>query len=233
MGTRDNTHSNEGKCMNIEWERLKSFERFPSEPSVSFIRLAQDGFFYDGQGSDVVCFCCHATYRPKDWGDNIRAIHKTVSPACVFVNGGHTNNVPIRETNFNLNNDAENNRNTEYTSGASSDIDRSASGGPQDLVNREDADIRHKKENITTRSSNDEIPQGNDEYSRKTDTEKVAAENEKLRSEIMCKICMDRDACVVFLPCGHMATCEVCSKALRKCAMCRTVIRRTIKSIIY
>ncbi|KAH3892738.1 hypothetical protein DPMN_016866 [Dreissena polymorpha] len=220
--------------MNIEWERLKSFESFPSEPSVSFIRLAQGGFFYDGQGSDVVCFFCHATYRPKDWGDNVRDIHKTLSPACVFVNGGHTNNVPIHETNLSSNNEIVDNQNIEDTSGAWSNIERAAVGGPQDFVKREDAHSdkeTYSDERRTT--SDDEIPERSGTLSVERDIEKVATDNEKLRSEIMCKICMDRDACVVFLPCGHMATCEVCSKALRKCAMCRTVIRRTIKSIIY
>ncbi|KAH3746498.1 hypothetical protein DPMN_180906 [Dreissena polymorpha] len=214
--------------MNIEWDRLKSFEKFPFEPSVSFIRLAQGGFFYDGQGEKVVCFCCHATYTPKCWTENVRDIHKALSPACVFVNNGKTNNVPIHTSDFRSNTENAETEYNEHTSGAWSELGRLASGGPHDCAQIQINNIPYSK-----RMSGEEILKRNHTHSSERYIENITAENENLRSEIMCKICMDRDACVVFLPCGHMATCEVCSKALRKCAMCRAVIRRTIKSIIY
>lgn len=55
-------------------------------------------------------------------------------------------------------------------------------------------------------------------------------ENRVLREQTMCKICMDKDACIVFLPCGHMVSCAVCAQSLRKCCICRKIIQGTVKA---
>ncbi|CAB1324932.1 unnamed protein product, partial [Coregonus sp. 'balchen'] len=38
----------------------------------------------------------------------------------------------------------------------------------------------------------------------------------KLQREKQCKVCMDRDICIVFIPCGHLVVCKECSEALDK-----------------
>ncbi|KAH3725737.1 hypothetical protein DPMN_051586 [Dreissena polymorpha] len=60
----------------------------------------------------------------------------------------------------------------------------------------------------------------------------VVEENYSLKQQMTCKVCMDSDACVVFLPCGHMVTCEKCAGALRKCAICRARIQGNVRAII-
>ncbi|XP_053390831.1 E3 ubiquitin-protein ligase XIAP-like, partial [Mercenaria mercenaria] len=55
-------------------------------------------------------------------------------------------------------------------------------------------------------------------------------ENRHLKEQLMCKICMDKDATVVFLPCGHMVSCVECAHALRKCAVCCSVIQITVRT---
>lgn len=52
-----------------------------------------------------------------------------------------------------------------------------------------------------------------------------------LREEKLCKICMDRNIAVVFIPCGHLVTCKQCAEAVDKCPMCYTVI--TFKQKIF
>ncbi|XP_053405657.1 E3 ubiquitin-protein ligase XIAP-like [Mercenaria mercenaria] len=59
--------------------------------------------------------------------------------------------------------------------------------------------------------------------------QRLLEENRRLKDLITCKICLDNDACVVFLPCGHLMSCIECSKSLRKCAICRTVLQRTVR----
>jgi hypothetical protein len=54
-------------------------------------------------------------------------------------------------------------------------------------------------------------------------------ENRQLREARTCKVCMDRDVDTVFLPCGHLVCCSNCSPALRNCAICRALIRGTVK----
>ncbi|XP_070569080.1 baculoviral IAP repeat-containing protein 8-like [Ptychodera flava] len=60
--------------------------------------------------------------------------------------------------------------------------------------------------------------------------EDLQRELETLRDQKTCKVCMDRDVCMLFQPCGHLVTCEVCSAALRKCPICRNNIRSTLRT---
>lgn len=54
----------------------------------------------------------------------------------------------------------------------------------------------------------------------------------KLQREKQCKICMDRDICMVFIPCGHLVSCNECSTSLNKCPICCTAIMQKIKTYI-
>ncbi|KAF7229543.1 E3 ubiquitin-protein ligase XIAP [Nothobranchius furzeri] len=54
----------------------------------------------------------------------------------------------------------------------------------------------------------------------------------KLQREKQCKICMDRDLCIVFLPCAHLATCKECSEVLTKCPICCEAITQKVKTYI-
>lgn len=55
-------------------------------------------------------------------------------------------------------------------------------------------------------------------------------ENRKLKEARLCKICMDREIAIVFLPCGHLATCVYCAPSLTYCLMCRQEIKAIINS---
>jgi hypothetical protein len=61
------------------------------------------------------------------------------------------------------------------------------------------------------------------------DSHVMLEENRQLKEARMCKVCMDKDVDTVFLPCGHLVCCSNCSPALRNCAICRTLIRGTVK----
>lgn len=63
------------------------------------------------------------------------------------------------------------------------------------------------------------------------DVDKVLEEVESLRDMKLCKICMDRELCITFIPCGHLATCEECSVSLLECPICRKPI--ALKQKIY
>lgn len=60
----------------------------------------------------------------------------------------------------------------------------------------------------------------------------IAEENRQLKEQQTCKICLDEDVAIVFLPCGHMAACASCAPALRKCPICRTFIKGTVRAIL-
>ncbi|KAL5004428.1 hypothetical protein ScPMuIL_017884 [Solemya velum] len=54
----------------------------------------------------------------------------------------------------------------------------------------------------------------------------------EMEEQLLCKICMDDQSCMVFLPCGHLVTCAMCAPALRTCPICRTNIEGTIRAYI-
>ncbi|XP_053389942.1 baculoviral IAP repeat-containing protein 3-like [Mercenaria mercenaria] len=60
----------------------------------------------------------------------------------------------------------------------------------------------------------------------------IQEENTKLKKQLLCKICMDSDSNVVFIPCGHMVSCEKCAPHIRKCAVCRVPIKGRVKAFM-
>jgi len=62
------------------------------------------------------------------------------------------------------------------------------------------------------------------------DVESIKLENMSLKDKTLCKICMDNPLQMVFLPCGHLSTCEDCSKNLKECPICRQNITGKVKT---
>ncbi|ESO85746.1 hypothetical protein LOTGIDRAFT_130366 [Lottia gigantea] len=56
--------------------------------------------------------------------------------------------------------------------------------------------------------------------------------NQRLKDQRTCKICMDEEANIVLLPCGHLVSCATCAPALRKCPICRAGIKGTVRTYI-
>ncbi|KAH9488695.1 Baculoviral IAP repeat-containing protein 7 [Bulinus truncatus] len=56
--------------------------------------------------------------------------------------------------------------------------------------------------------------------------------NNQIRQQIMCKICLDNDVSVVFLPCGHLVSCADCANAMRNCPVCRSNVRGITRALI-
>lgn len=55
-------------------------------------------------------------------------------------------------------------------------------------------------------------------------------ENARLKEQRTCKICMDGEVGVVFLPCGHFCCCVNCAPSLKDCPVCRTSIQGTVRT---
>ncbi|ONM54925.1 Transmembrane Fragile-X-F-associated protein [Zea mays] len=48
---------------------------------------------------------------------------------------------------------------------------------------------------------------------------------DRLRNErILCRICFERDICIVMLPCRHHVLCEPCSNKCQSCPICRLTV---------
>ena len=81
-------------------------------------------------------------------------------------------------------------------------------------------------------SPEDYIPGNLTNSPKKDDDEKLLEENKRLKDEKLCKICVDNELGVVFLPCGHFVTCTSCAASLQKCPVCRSTISNLVKTYL-
>ncbi|XP_059147848.1 uncharacterized protein LOC131935470 [Physella acuta] len=57
-------------------------------------------------------------------------------------------------------------------------------------------------------------------------------QNNQLRQQTVCKICMDQEVAVVFLPCGHLVSCGECASAMSACPVCRKQVKGTVRAFM-
>ncbi|XP_045499128.1 baculoviral IAP repeat-containing protein 7-B isoform X2 [Colias croceus] len=55
-------------------------------------------------------------------------------------------------------------------------------------------------------------------------------ENRQLKEARLCKVCMDSEVSMVFLPCGHLVSCAACSAALAACPLCRAAVKALVRA---
>ncbi|KAL3882677.1 hypothetical protein ACJMK2_028994 [Sinanodonta woodiana] len=92
---------------------------------------------------------------------------------------------------------------------------------------------RHTDVPISNDHNNDdslEIRNSSLTIASSNDVESILEENRELKEQMTCKICMDAEACIVFLPCSHMMSCPQCAPAFRKCPICRALVRGTVRA---
>ncbi|KAL4716119.1 hypothetical protein ACJJTC_013896 [Scirpophaga incertulas] len=57
-------------------------------------------------------------------------------------------------------------------------------------------------------------------------------ENRQLKEARLCKVCMDSEVSVVFLPCGHLVSCARCGAALAACPLCRSAVKALVRAYL-
>ncbi|XP_045198926.1 E3 ubiquitin-protein ligase MYLIP-A-like isoform X3 [Mercenaria mercenaria] len=77
---------------------------------------------------------------------------------------------------------------------------------------------------------NTTVSNGPTEHQHLVEQNRLLAENRNLKDRMACKICMDKDACIVFIPCGHMVSCIECAQRQRTYAVCRAEIKETVRA---
>ena len=65
---------------------------------------------------------------------------------------------------------------------------------------------------------------------KKRRIEEIENENQWMKEDRICKICLSNQVGVVFLPCGHLFSCVNCSPKLKDCPFCRQFIKGKIKT---
>jgi hypothetical protein len=57
----------------------------------------------------------------------------------------------------------------------------------------------------------------------------LTEDNQRLRQQRLCRLCRQKPVDTIFLPCGHLCTCEACAATIRDCCLCHDRIRGTAK----
>ncbi|CAG7825275.1 unnamed protein product [Allacma fusca] len=85
---------------------------------------------------------------------------------------------------------------------------------------------------VCSSSSGNSSGEEDAEYMEKSFSKEKDLEEEvrKLREARQCKICMDNEVAVVFLPCGHLVSCTACATAFTNCALCRQPIKAVVRT---
>ncbi|WAR09014.1 PIAP-like protein, partial [Mya arenaria] len=238
--------------MQHEWARFATFENYPSEHPCA-ISFSKNGFYYIGISTTVRCFACDFEINDLPDGSLIKDIHIHGSPQCPFATDESSQvlNVPIHSLGDRRPEPQTTANVPENSGGDRRQPSRENTGAKKTELGSNSAENSMEMDAVQTDGSGargsavSTSGQQNESSARElssrtgfhaadrleTNINKVKKalqnENEDLRRQVSCKVCLDLDACVVFLPCGHMVTCEECAPAMRKCPICRSDIRGT------
>uniref|UniRef100_A0A8C6T9F3 Baculoviral IAP repeat containing 2 n=1 Tax=Neogobius melanostomus TaxID=47308 RepID=A0A8C6T9F3_9GOBI len=80
----------------------------------------------------------------------------------------------------------------------------------------------------------DLMAQSNEALSPSQDLSDLPMEEQlrRLQEERTCKVCMDKEVNIVFIPCGHLVVCKECAPSLRKCPICRGLVKGTVRTFL-
>lgn len=235
-------------------KRLKTFENWTSVFPKSKIVLA--GFIYTGQDDIVKCPICELEVCNWRVGDDPTADHLRWSPDCLFFNDDdslfirrkrkplHTDKITLesRLKTFEgwppqiSQKPEELAKAGFYYTGKGDQVLCFHCGlglkdwGPGDIIWEQHALFYSKCEFYQLKS--DSPPLVAKEISLSVKEVQVEQVKTCSSDKILCKICLENESCVVFMPCKHMACCSDCSINFNKCIICRQNITSFLKIFI-
>ncbi|KAM9469778.1 E3 ubiquitin-protein ligase XIAP isoform 1-T2 [Clarias gariepinus] len=234
---RQPSRGNSGSMETFEG-RLESFRN--SVHPVNHERLARAGFFSIGERDCVVCFKCGG--RLKNWqpDEDPWEEHAKHYPGCSFLlaekGQEFINSIQLRNPAHSSANGFSSHERASNV--LQSEIARKAIDMGFDPVKVERTileKIRQSEKGYLT--ANDLIHDitsgvfdGDSDMCEENQPEDPLKKLEKLQREKLCKVCMDSDVTIVFVPCGHLVTCKKCSESLHKCPICCAQITQKIKT---
>jgi hypothetical protein len=97
---------------------------------------------------------------------------------------------------------------------------------PGALVTKYQDDLH--PEDIPSSSSSSSSPSSSSSSSSSSGSAAPSGEKESYFENDSCVVCMDVPRQVVFVPCGHLITCKICSPKMKDCPMCRSPISSAV-----
>ncbi|CAN9514772.1 unnamed protein product [Ophioblennius macclurei] len=215
-------------------ERLSSFEGV--QHPIEHERLARAGFYSIGKGDKVSCFRCGGNLKGWQPEEDPWEEHAKHYPGCSFVlaekGQEFVSKIQLQGPSHSQSNASHQNG----FSAAKNDVLQSPMA--QEVIQMgfdpsvvENVILDKMSRTGSGYSSLERLVQ--DTLSNASGKDEDPLEKlRKLQREKQCKICMDRDICIVFIPCGHLVSCKECSGPLVKCPICCGEISQKIMAYI-
>ncbi|XP_055887551.1 death-associated inhibitor of apoptosis 2-like isoform X1 [Biomphalaria glabrata] len=193
--------------------RLDTFQNWTSQFNP-IEEMADAGFFYTGHGDSIRCFFCGGTLKNWEDGDNVYIEHARYFPKCAYIS--QSKGKAFVEAICELNDTVE-------------------------RITAEDVDVKIKamaESRVEPNSKESELAAELKPYnvilsSGTTESSKVEPNEEKVTTDrTLCKVCLENEIAMVFLPCGHFVCCFNCSLQIKTCPVCRTAIKGVVRAYI-
>ena len=235
--------------------RLPTFRSWP----VSFLHphdLASAGMFYTGMGQKVICYVCGNSLEAWEPGDDPLQMHAMLYPECSLSQNSSSDKSKTNALDDYYKqffNEADRLKTFyDWTCEQTSKEDLAKNGfisqhnGDSiqcvfcrvcisNWAHRDNISEMHRKLSSVcplangNETRNIPLPSPNETFvtnaKQDSDSSKPAETEEKL-----CKVCYDKPADMVLLPCGHLFSCKTCAHILDKCCICRKRITGRIQA---
>lgn len=235
-------HANTRVPMESFEERLGSFAGV--QHPIDHERLARAGFYSEGTGDRVLCFRCGGGLKGWQPDEDPWEEHAKHYPGCSFLlaekGPEFVNSIQLQDPRRNGATSSHQNG----FSGHGHDVLQSAMAQKAIEMGLEPSAVEKTiLEKISRTGSGystlealmedclNNTPDSDAANTQRQDEDPLE-KLRKLQREKQCKICMDRDICIVFIPCGHLVTCKECSGSLIKCPICCGAISQKIMTYI-
>ncbi|KAL4233168.1 E3 ubiquitin-protein ligase mib1 [Mactra antiquata] len=237
-------------------KRSESFDTWPEHVPVSKDILVEAGLVYTGIGDSCRCYHCGGGLRNWESGDDPMKEHAKWYPKCphlLLVKGQEFINKVRSGEPFEEEKPQQDIEPEKYDEslnspaalsciqmGYTNDIVQKAvdrfiiKNGHSNFKGVDLCQIIFDMEENPTDYNNINEANGNDEgdvNDSSEDLESLMEENHRLKENQVCKVCLDKKADVIFLPCGHMICCPQCAPAVMKCPICRKSINGRVKAL--
>uniref|UniRef100_A0A3B3Z7F7 E3 ubiquitin-protein ligase XIAP n=1 Tax=Periophthalmus magnuspinnatus TaxID=409849 RepID=A0A3B3Z7F7_9GOBI len=232
--------------MRSEEARLQTFAQWPSSCPMRPSDLARAGFFSLRKDDHVQCFCCAGmigAWEPEDdaWGE-----HEKHYPNCLFILGHDVGNIPLQGGSQ----EEDGGRRAVYMGTfeqrlqSFQGISHPISPDERHLMADQVCVTNYHKTHFLIYNLFLKLYKlakclitlytawSKSHHQKKFPHEDPLKKLEQLQREKLCKICMDRDISVVFVPCGHLVACQQCSREVTKCPICCSAITQKVKTFI-